>query len=212
MSTPPQWGMPYWLATLAALIGLVLAWRRAEYRPVAWFLTAMVALDVARLVLARSVDFEGTPRPYSGAVRLAFHADEVGFLAWPAGLAALALVVFAARRPWPALAAYALTCATIIGLYPSELVRGDGLRRIYLATFMVGLAVYVVTLVRWGAKRVKPEAEHAVLFLLGAGELVRLVSFSGAVAANWGAWMPPANGILYAVIVAVEGVVLWARR
>jgi len=29
--------MPYWLAILAALLGFVLAVRRTEYRPVAWY-------------------------------------------------------------------------------------------------------------------------------------------------------------------------------
>jgi hypothetical protein len=212
MSTPPQWGMPYWLAILAAVLGFVVARQRVEYRPVAWFLGGMTAIDVGRFVLARVVDFEGAPRPHVGMVRLAFHADELGFLAWPAGLAALALVVFAARRSWPVLAVYLATWAALVALYPSAWVRGDGLRRVYLAAFLVGLLTYVASLAKWGAKRVKPEAEHAVLLVLGATEVARILSFSAPIVARWGAWMPPGNGVLYAVIAAMEGVFLWTQR
>jgi len=211
LSTPPSWGMPYLLAILAALLGIALGFRRAEFRPVAWFLGSMAALDVARAALRAAFDL-GAPGPYVGVQRLAFHVDGVGVLAWPTALVALALVVFSGRRPWLALAPWIAVSATLAALYPSELVRGDGLRRVYLGAHMVALAAYVVTLAGWGAKRVKPDMEHAVVLLLGAGELVRLVGFSGPVVAQWGAWMPPANGVLYAVIVAVEGVALWARR
>src|SRR5689334_3379564 len=101
VSTPPGWGMPYWLAALAAVLGVVLAVRRAEHRPVALFLVAMVAIDLGRLYLRGAFHLD-VPGPYVGAQRVAFHAEEAGFLTWPAGLAALALNVFGGqRRPWP---------------------------------------------------------------------------------------------------------------
>jgi FtsH-binding integral membrane protein len=204
--------MPYWLAAFAAVLAVVLAYRRAEHRPVAVFLVSMVVLDVARLYL-RSAFHLDVPGPYVGAQRVAFHGDEAGFLAWPAGLAALALAVFdGRRRPWPPALAWAVVWVALVALYPSDLVRGDGLRRVYLAAFLTGLAVVVVTLVRWTSKKARPHSEHAVMFLLGAAECVRLMSFSGAIAPQWGAWMPPGNGVLYAVIAAVQGVFLWVQR
>jgi hypothetical protein len=212
VSTPPSWGMPYWLAALAAVLAVVLAYRRAEHRPVAAFLVAMVAIDVGRLYLRNAFHLD-VPGPYVGAQRIAFHGDEAGFLAWPAGLAALALAVFEGRRrPWPPVAAWAVVWVALVALYPSDLVRGDGLRRVYFAAFLTGLVVVVATLVRWTAKKAKPSSEHAVLFLLLAAECVRVVSFSGAIAPQWGAWMPPGNGVLYAVIAAVQGVFLWVRQ
>lgn len=209
MSTPPQPGIWYALAVLAAVLAVLLARRRAEHRPIAVFLVSMAAIDLARLGLAHLVDFAAAPRPHVGLVRLAFHVDELGFLAWPAGLVALALVVFAGRRPWPAAVAWVATWAGLVALYPSDLVRGPGLARVYLATFLCSLAVYVAALAQWGAKRAAPNSAHAVLLVLGAVELARLAPFYGSVFERWATYAGPTNVVLYAVLAAVEGGYLW---
>jgi hypothetical protein len=212
MTTPPSHGMPYWLAALAALLGFVLAQRRAEHRPVAWFLGVMVAIDVARLYLrsAFHLDAEG---PYHGAQRAAFHAEELGFLAWPFGLGALALVVFAERRrPWLVLAAWAAVGVALVALYPSDLVRADGLQRVYLAAHLAALAAAIACVASWGRKRIAPGSPHAVLFVIGALEVARLVPFyGGSVFDQWSTYAPATNAILYGLIVAIEGgYLVWA--
>jgi hypothetical protein len=214
VSTPPQPGFPlaYLFAVLAAVLAFLVSRERAEHRPVALFLGAMAAIDIGRAVLARVVDFDAAPRPHVGAVRLAFHADEIGFIAWPFALAALALVVFGGwRRPWPVLALWALACVALVALYPSPLVRQEGLQRIYLGAHLAALAVYVATLASWGAKRLKPDSEHAALLILGAVDLARLIPFHGSVFAQWGAFMPTGNAVLYALLAAVQGGFLWNR-
>jgi hypothetical protein len=209
MSTPPQPGIWYALAALAAVLAVWLAHRRAEHRPIAVFLVAMVAIDLARFALARAIDFAAAPRPHVGLVRLAFHLDELGFLAWPAGLVGLVLVVFAGRRAWPALVAWLLTWAGLVALYPSDLVRGPGLARVYLAALLVSLAIYVAALTEWGARRARPTSAHAVLLVLGAVELARLAPFYGSIFERWATYAGPTNVVLYAVIAAVEGGYLW---
>jgi hypothetical protein len=209
VSTPPQPGIWYALAILAAALAVVLAIRRVDHRPIAVFLVVMTAIDLARLALAHVVDFDAAPRPHVGLVRFAFHIDELGFLAWPAGLAALALVVFAGRPYGLVRLAWAATGVCLIALYPSDLVRGAGLAQIYLAAELVALAVYVVTLARWGARRAAPSSAHAVLLVLGAVELARLVPFYGPVFQRWATYAGPTNVVLYAVIAAVQGGFLW---
>jgi len=69
VSKPPQPGFPiyFFLAALAALLGFILARRRAEHRPVALFLVSMTAIDLGRAWIARLVDFDGAPRPHTSA-------------------------------------------------------------------------------------------------------------------------------------------------
>jgi hypothetical protein len=209
MTTPPSPGFPYWLAALAAVLAVVLARSRPEHRPIAIFLVASVAIDILRAYLRARFDL-GVPGPYEGMRRAAFHVDEAGFVAWPAGLAALALVVFAHRPAWPPFALWSVVCVTLIALYPSDLVRGPGLQRAYLAAYLGGLATMIATGVRWWTRgRDKPGPHQAVLLLLGFVDVARLVPFYGSVFDRWATYAPPTNVALYAVVSAVEGGFLW---
>jgi hypothetical protein len=209
VSTPPSPGFQFWIAVLAALLGVVLALPRSSYRPVAGFLCTMAALDLVRMYLRSAFDL-GSLGPYEGARRLAFHADELGFLAWPAGLAALALIVFGHRRPWPAFAVWGAVGAALVALYPSDLVRSAGLQRVYLVAYVMGFAAVAAQGVAWwNAKRDKPGPESAVLLLLGLVDLAGLVAFYGSVFDRWAVYVVPVNIVLYLVISAVEGGFLW---
>ena len=212
MNTPPQPGIvlfAYLLQLVAAVLAVTLARRRPEHRPVAWFLGAMTVIDWTRLVLARVADFDHAARPHVGAVRLAFHLDELGFLAWPAGLAALALVLFTSQRPRPAFVAWAVLGAALIILYPAEIVRGGGLQRVYLVAHLAALAVVGATLERWTAKRDDPGPERAVMLVLAAVDVVRLVPYGGSIFASWASLVQPANVALYGTLAAVQGGALW---
>jgi hypothetical protein len=213
MGTPPEPGrtwIPYTIAVLAAILAVMVARRRAEHRPVALFLGVMVAVDLARLARRYLYPLEALPRPHVGLARLAFHADEAGFIAWPFGLAALALVIFGARRPWTVLVAYLATVAGLIALYPSPYVRGEGLQRVYLAAYLGSFLAYGAALARWTARRVMPSSEHAVLFILGALDLARLLAFRGSIFEQWAAYALPVNAVCYGLISAVQGGFLWS--
>lgn len=213
MGTPPEPGriwLPYLIAILSAVLAILLARRRAEHRPVALFLGAMVAIDLARLARRAIFPLGDLPHPHAGLARLAFHVDEAGFIAWPFGLAALAIVVFGGRpRPWFVLAAYVATLAGLVALYPSAYVRAEGLQRVYLAAFLASFALYVATLARWGGLRAKPSSEHAVLLILGALDLARLLAFRGSIFEHWAAYALPVNVVSFGLISAVQGGFLW---
>jgi hypothetical protein len=212
VNTPPQPGIvlfAYLLQVLAAAMAVTLARQQPEHRPAAWFLGTMAAVDLGRLALTRAVDFATAPRPHVGAVRLAFHVDQEGFLAWPAGLAALALVVFGARRAWPALGAWAVLSATSIALYPSPLVRGEGLQRIYLGAHLGALFVVVATFAAWRVRKAVPGSAHAALFVLATIELVRLAPFNGSIFDSWASFIQPVNVVLYGLLLAIQGGFLW---
>lgn len=209
MSTPPSPGFQYIIAILAMILGILLARQRAAYRPVAAFLVLAVAIDLARAYLRARFDL-GTPGPYEGARRIAFHAEEVGFLAWPAMLAGLALVVFRHRRPWAPFALWGVVCAVLIALYPSNLVRSAGLQRVYLAAYVTGFAAVAAQgIAWWNAKRDKPGPEQATMLLLGLVDVARLAAFYGSIYDRWALYVVPVNIILYGVISAVEGGFLW---
>ena len=122
-------------ATRVALLGAAasavpLARRRADHWPVALFLAWLVlgetirSVLIQRFYLARSLEAP----PHVGAARIAFHVHQATELAWSAGLAAMAVLVFSRRR-WPlALIAlvWASTVAYLVTGYPA--VRGDELR------------------------------------------------------------------------------------
>lgn len=211
MNTPPSPGtvaFAYFIQLVAAVLAVLLARRRAEHRPVAVFLVSMAVIDLGRALLRGAFDL-GSPGPYAGARRMAFHLDELGFLAWPAGLAALALVLFAVHRPWPAFAAWGAMGVALMGLYPSALVRGAGLQRIYLAAHVSALFVVATTLATWSLKREQPGSERAVMLVLCAIELARLAGFYGPIFDHWASLMQPANTILYGLLATVQGGFLW---
>lgn len=215
MNTPPQPGYQafvYLIQFVAAALAIALARASAAHIPVAWYVSSMTAIDNARRALAGWADFDNAPRPHVGSVRLAFHLDELGFIAWPAGLVALALVVFAGRRAWPALVAWLVFGATLIALYPSDLVRGAGLQRIYLAAHLAALFVVIVCFVSWRAHRKVPGSEHAALFILAAIELVRFAPFYGSIFTQWASFVQPCNVVLYGLLVAVQGGFLWVSH
>ncbi len=210
MTTPPSSGfVAYIFAILAAVLAVALARERAEHRPIAVFLVVAVVVDLARAYLRARFALD-LPGPYEGARRIAFHVDEAGFLGWPAGLAALGLVVFARRPAWPPFVLWGLACAVLFALYPSDIVRGAGLQRVYLAAYLGGLAAALVTgLSWWNAKRNKPGPAHAVLLMLAIVDVARLVPFYGSVFDRWATYAPPTNAVLYAAVSAVEGGFLW---
>ena len=78
------------LRIVVAALGVALAGRRPEYRPVAAFLVLIAGLDIFRVYALRPI-YLPEPRPYTGVPRVGFHAGQAIFFAWPAGIAALGL-------------------------------------------------------------------------------------------------------------------------
>ena len=181
MIDPPVLGrlMP-WLARIALAIAVVcavlLARRRAEYKPVAWALGAIGVANVVRpilFVLVMDPAMRAGRLPFQGAERLAFHVEQICFLVWPFGVAALAAAVFLAPRRWPAVAvlgAYVVSVGMVMAGYPT--IRQDLLASVYLGLTLGCLAVALASVIwRWRAPVPIAPPEIAalllVVFLLG---------------------------------------------
>lgn len=202
----------------------VLAWwiarARRAHRPVAVVVSAALAADLvhwalAALVLAPARVALGVA-PYAGWSRLAFHAQQACFLAWPALLAGLGAVVFlderAARRGVRAIAViYGAAVLVLAIAYPS--VRGLALARAYVGAELAGLFAVVGAGVVWWRRREAATLTEGTVMTLGAFHVGAVV----AARAPWGAGWDFAVIVLaftYGALILVHLSELqpWARR
>jgi hypothetical protein len=169
--------------------------------------TAIRAVIDSRFGLIRPL---GSP-PFTGAARVAFHVDEAIELSWAAGLAALAIIVFAGRR-FAGVAIGLLWVATVAYLathYPE--IRGDALREVYLAVELAALAVAAGSIVSWTWRREPPTPARISVLAICLTDGITLL----AGAWRWGFWVhwelnQAAFALLYATIAAYQ-VIIWRR-
>jgi hypothetical protein len=153
----------------AAGAAVMLARRRAEHVPAAGALVLLAVASVAQLVLALRLP-PPSAEPYEGPARVLVYLDGAVVLGAAVVTPALALAVFLApewrRRAVTVVgAAWLVASVVLAALYPSPLVRGDGLQRVYLAIDLIGLFVAVAALARWARwarARASPGSAHAV--------------------------------------------------
>lgn len=166
----------------AALTAVVLARRRAEHRPAAAALVLLVAAAALELPILAAL--RPLPRPIEGNARTLVYLDGALCLASIAAVPGLALAVsISPGRRRAALAsvagAWLVASVALAALYPSPVVRGEGLRRVYLAADLMGLLASIVALAWWARLRRSPGSAHMIamgLVLLDLGIL--LVPFS----------------------------------
>lgn len=106
------------LAVLAAVLSLLLARRRPDFRPVAAFLAVVAARAIARGLLRAAVPELAAHRVPASVSRLALDVDLALHLVWPAAVVALALAVCLGRegrRAWPAVLAWVVGFALLGG-------------------------------------------------------------------------------------------------
>jgi hypothetical protein len=118
--------------------------------PGAVALTLIAAISILSRVIAVAV--EGAPVPFEGTARVLFHIESASQLAGDATIAGLALAVAVGleRRRWAVAivgGVWLLASVVIAALYPSPLVRGAGLARVYFASTVLGLCVATLSLV-----------------------------------------------------------------
>ncbi|WP_437998253.1 hypothetical protein WMF26_48390 [Sorangium sp. So ce185] len=200
----------YALALVAAALAVVLARRNPEHRPVAAFLILSLASDVVRnrliaWVLQPARAALGSA-PFTGWVRVAADVDGALFVAWRAGIAALAVWMFVRRRPWGVLAAYAAAVGFMVATYP----RGAVLHRFYLATELASLCVALGGFLVWlrsDRKTTVPAVCTAVIVAIElafvTGGPYRADIFTG--------WISAQNMlvVLYLALIVVQGVAVW---
>jgi hypothetical protein len=171
----------------AAVSSIALARRRAEHVPAAVALVALTGVALARGPL-NAVLPAPSVEPWQGAARVLVYLDgaaEMASYATIAGLAVAVAVGAAHRRRALALAvaAWALASVVLGALYPSPLVRGAGLQRVYFAADLIGLFVSAVALVGWAqrniaAKRSPDSASMVALSLVALDGAILLAPFS----------------------------------
>jgi hypothetical protein len=171
---------------LAAVFALLIARRRSSYLPAAVALTLIAAINVLEKLIAPALD--GAPVPYQGLLRVFFHLESASKFAGDAIIAGLAVVVAVAperrRRAVQLIGGAWLIASVVVAiLYPSPLVRGLALGRVYFASNMLGICVGTIAMVTWAAKNIaakrSPEgADTIALWLLIFDADVALVPFS----------------------------------
>ena len=196
-----------------AIAAVLLSRRRADHRPFAAWSVATTMATITRLILAFTVlpvRPLGSP-PFTGAQRAFFHVDEALFLGSTAALAAVAIVLCAKERALALLPAVAwiASVAYLATHYPE--IRGDALRRFYLAAELAALAVSIAALAALWRRRSDWTSAHMCLLSCVAVDGGTL--FAGAW--RWGFWSKwaanqAAFALLYAVLAAYQGR-LWIR-
>lgn len=164
----------------AAVSSIALARRRAEHVPAAVALVILAAVGLGRTPLRAAL--APLARPIEGPARVLVYVDgaaELGSYATIAGLALAVAVHARYRRRAVALAVAAWGAASVAlgALYPSPLVRGAALQRVYFAADLLGLFVSAVALARWADRAMddKRSPDGASLVALG------LVALDGAI-------------------------------
>jgi hypothetical protein len=139
------------------------------------------------------------------------YADAALFLAWPAGIAATALVVFLGRRAWPVALAYAATAGAVIVAYPA--IRGALLARLYTAAELAAVLVAVGCGLTWyrGSSNERTTTAQASMSLTAAVELGTIAfSWRADIFASWHL-SQVAYLLLFAVLILLQGGYVWMR-
>ena len=216
MIDPPNLGIWFWVlraAPLLATVGAVLlARRRREYAPVAWFLCWVLLSHVVRPIIR--VYIGAGPAggvPYAGLPRAAFHVEQALFVSWPLGITALAIHVLAKRRAWPIALVYVALVAVLVIGYPT--IRRELLQSVYLGVTLAALFASGVAVVVWWLRKPSgpPEPPEIATGLLVLFEVSALLGpyAAGLIDKTW----PIATGLYFALHTALailQG--LWLRR
>jgi hypothetical protein len=203
----------------AALSAVALARRRPAHIPAAVALALLAAanlLDAPILAVLTPYPVE----PWQGAARVLVYLDgaaQLGMGAVVAGLMVAVCVSPERRRRAVAIVAgvWLLASTVLAALYPSPLVRGPGLQRVYLAADLIGLFVSIVTLARWARwarGRESPSSAHLVaigLVFLDLGILLFPYSpWRGSLFADRYDVVQVMIVVVFAALAALQGI-LW---
>jgi hypothetical protein len=198
------------LQAIAALVAFRAARGRPARRPVARLLAAAALADAARWWIAGALPAIG---PYRGAARALYHLEQALFLLWPAGVAAVALRIFARRAPGPIAAAHAIVLAALVAGYPA--LRGRPLGWIYAGVHLAALVAACAALAVWLRRREPPRLEHvSALFVIALDAVLFLGPYFPPELDPFGAWglAQIVYAALYLILIAVFATgVPWGR-
>jgi hypothetical protein len=161
----------------AGSLAWVLAQRRPEHRPIALLLSALLATDAAQWAievgaLAPLRARFGVEVQWTGWARVAVHVAEALWLIWPAAVVAASLMVFAGRKPWPALVGWTAFVAGIVIGYPS--LRHGNLVPVLVAALVLSLVISVGLFVGWYRRPAPATSAHFSMTMILAIEMTSL--------------------------------------
>jgi hypothetical protein len=205
---------------IALVIVTAMAWalavKRREHRPIAVLFSlglggelAIQAYDATVLEPLRAG--LGVDVPWTGWARAAALLSHAIVLTWPAALVGAALVVFAGRRPWPAVVGWVLAVALFAVTHP---IAGDGtLAAALTAAQAVSVAAAAAVCLTWLLWRTTPamSAQYTLLMIV----IAESISLLGAWRVDlFGAW--PVSQVAYLVmfgsVALVQGRFLWTPQ
>lgn len=153
---------------LAAITAVALARRRSDHWPAA--VALLVVFAVAVITVPMNAALSSPPiGPYEGWRRVLVYLDGALHLGSFATVTALALAVTMnnARRAVITVAvAWLLESIALAALYPSPVVRGENLFRIYIATDLFALLVSIGSIGTWAFSRPTPRPAFGVALVL----------------------------------------------
>jgi len=169
----------------AAISSIALAKRRAEHVPAAAALVVLAAIPLVRRPLYDALD---ATSPGGLGYRVLVYADGAAELAGYATVAGLAVAVAVSverrkRVVAGAAALWALASIALAAMYPSPLVTGTGLQRVYFAADLIGLFVSAAAIVAWtqrklAAKRSPDSSSIVAVCLVALDGAILLAPFS----------------------------------
>lgn len=200
------------LIPYALLFGAVgLAWaleaRRPAHRPAALALTGLLASELVQL--ASDAATKSAARPYAGAARIAFHAGQAAFLAYPAVTCALVVALFTRRSPWTVTKLWTVLVVGVATSYPA--LRGSDLGHAYAAAQAIACAACLGLLRRVRVDTLTATESVAVALSVAVGGTLVGAYLSPDPFASW--TLPRVAYVLaYGSILAVQGSALWSLR
>jgi hypothetical protein len=166
----------------SAVVAVALARRRPTHRPAAVALVVLLAANLLRAWVLSSLPWPPPSEPLEDSARVLIYFDRALMLAAASvvpGLAVGASVEHPRRAVGYVVAAWALASIACAVLYPSSLVRGAGIARVYLAADLLGLFVATAVLIQRVLRRRPPTSSHAVVLALVASDFaILLVPYS----------------------------------
>jgi hypothetical protein len=210
----------YSAEVLAAATAVALARRQRGHRPAAVALVALSAGSILHALTAAAL----TPyqaEPWEGSARLLVYLDGALTLAADAALAGFAIAVAVSperqRRVAAITIAVWLAASVVLGaLYPSPLVRGASLQRVYFAAELITLFVATGAIVTWARAGIAAKRSPSGVQTLALG----MVLLDGAILlAPFSPWRldlfsVPFGGIqlvitIFFAVVATAQVIAW---
>jgi len=211
---PALLALTFALLVVAASLAALVAWRREDHRPFAFFLTAIVLVSAVRWVLMTwwLVPYRASypDTPMGGPALVAAHVDTALWLVWPAGLAAVSIAVYLRRKPWLVGVVWLLVSLAIAYAYPTT--RGDVLRRCYLAAELAALCVAAGSIGMWTRLHQSVTLPRACVLLLVIFDFATVVMgpWVGDPFHDWHK-AQILYSMLYGSLILMQGGALWTR-